>query len=62
MQFFFLTLEVVLGTSLPVQWLRLHASNAEGVAGDTGLSPGQGTKISQALRRDPKEKSRLVLV
>ena len=29
------------GTSLVVQWLRLHASNAEGV----GSIPGVGTKI-----------------
>jgi len=28
-------------TSLVVQWLRLHASNA----GDAGSIPGQGTKI-----------------
>ena len=32
------------GISLAVQWLRLHASNA----GDTGLTPGQGTKIPHA--------------
>ena len=29
------------GTSLAVQWLRLHASSAEGA----GSIPGQGTKI-----------------
>ena len=29
------------GNSMVVQWLRLHASNAE----DMGLVPGQGTKI-----------------
>ena len=35
------------GTSLVVaQWLRLHASNAS----DTGLIPGQGTKILHALQ------------
>ena len=28
------------GTSLAVQWLRLHAPNA----GDLGLIPGQGTR------------------
>ena len=33
-------------TSLKVQWLRLHASNA----GDTGSNPGQGTKISHARK------------
>ena len=32
------------GTSLAVQWLRLHASNA----GGTGSIPGQGTKIPHA--------------
>ena len=32
------------GTSLVVQWLRLHASNAEGA----GLIPHQGTKIPHA--------------
>ena len=34
------------GTSLPVQQLRLHSSNAEG----TGSMPGQGTKIPPATR------------
>ena len=38
------------GTSLSVQWLRLQASTA----GGTGLIPGQGTKILQAVR--PKKK------
>ena len=33
-----------IGTSLVVQWLRLHASTA----GGAGLSPGQGTKVPQA--------------
>ena len=33
------------GTSLVVQWLRLHAPNAEGM----GLIPGQGTKIPHAV-------------
>ena len=32
------------GTSLVVQWLRLHTSNA----GGAGLIPGQGTKIPHA--------------
>ena len=31
-------------TSLAVQWLRLHAASA----GDAGLTPGKGTKISHA--------------
>ena len=34
------------GTSLVVQWLRLHASNAEGM----GSIPGWGTKIPHAIR------------
>ena len=33
-----------LGTSLVAQWLRLHASTAQG----TGLIPGQGIKILHA--------------
>jgi len=33
-------------TSLVVQWLRLHASNA----GDAGSIPGQGTKILYAVQ------------
>ena len=33
-----------IGTSLPVQWLELHASRAEG----QGSTPGPGTKISNA--------------
>ena len=37
----------ITGTSLAVQGLRLHASNAEGM----GLIPGQGTKIPHALRQ-----------
>jgi len=32
------------GASLATQWLRLHASTAEGVS----LIPGQGTKIPYA--------------
>ena len=34
------------GTSLVVQWLKLHASTAEGM----GSIPGQGTKILHATR------------
>ena len=34
------------GTSLTVQWLRLHTSNA----GVLGLIPGQGTKIPLAVK------------
>ena len=35
-----------MGTSLAVQWLRVHASTAGGM----GLIPGQGTKIPHAVR------------
>ena len=38
------------GTSLVVQWLRFHASNAGGV----GLGPGWGTKIPHAVRMHEK--------
>ena len=38
------TTVVMVGTSLAVQWLRLHASPA----GGTGSIPGQETKIRQA--------------
>ena len=41
------------GTSLVVQWLRLHAPNAEGM----GLIPGQGTKIPHAKWQREKKKS-----
>ena len=41
-----------LGTSLAVQWLRLHAPNA----GDTGLIPGRGTKMPHAAWRSQKKK------
>ena len=40
------------GTSLPVQWLRLRASTA----GVVGLIPGQGTKILQAVQYGQKKK------
>ena len=40
-----------LGTSLAVQWLRLHASTA----GDTGSIPGQGTKILHARAAQPNK-------
>ena len=33
------------GTSLAIQWLRLHTSNA----GATGSIPGQGTKTTYAM-------------
>ena len=40
------------GTSLVVQWLRLHASTA----GDTGSIPGQGTKILHYMQCTPPQK------
>ena len=47
------------GTSLAVQWLRLHAPKA----GGTGSIPGQGTKILQgAVKKKQKKKNpKLVL-
>ena len=41
------------GTSLAVQWLRLHAF----IAGDTGLIPDQGTKIPHAMWCGKKKKN-----
>ena len=41
------------GTSLAVQWLRLHASNA----GDAGSIPGLGTKILHTTQHGQKKKS-----
>ena len=46
------------GTSLAVQWLRLHASTA----GSAGLIPGWGTKIPHATTRQQKKKSFLFLI
>ena len=43
--------EDFLGTSLAVQWLRLHASNARGV----GSIPGQGTKCPHAAAKKKKK-------
>ena len=40
------------GNSLAVQWLRFRASTA----GNTGLNPGQGTKILQATWHGQKHK------
>ena len=44
------TKEMPFGTSLVVQQLRLHISNAEGA----GSIPGQGTKISHAMQLKKK--------
>ena len=40
-----------LGTSLAVQWLRLHASKA----GGTGLTPGQGTPTQHGQKKRKEE-------
>ena len=40
------------GTSLAVQWLRLHTSTAV----DTGSIPGRGSKIPHAMRHGPKNR------
>ena len=40
------------GTSLAVQWLRLHASTAGGM----GLTPGRGTKMPHAVQHGQKKK------
>ena len=42
------------GTSLVVQWLRLHASTV----GGTGQIPGQGTKLLYAMWRSQKRKKK----
>ena len=39
------------GTSLEVQWLELHASNA----GDMGLIPGRGTKNLHVTQHSQKK-------
>ena len=46
------------GTSLVVQWLRLHASTA----GDTGSIPGQGTKILHYMQCTPPPKKRTRMI
>ena len=46
-------LNVQLGNSLAVQWLRLHLAYN---AGDVGLIPGWGAKIPQSSQ--PKKKTR----
>ena len=40
----------VAGTSLVVQWLRLHVPNAGGL----GFIPGWGTKIPHSATKDPE--------
>ena len=43
----------MIGNALATQWLRLCASNAEGL----GLIPGWGTKIPYAEQHDQKKVS-----
>ena len=43
------------GTSLAVQWLRLHASTS----GGAGLIPGRGTRIPHAAQSGQKKKKKL---
>ena len=47
-------LKDIVGTSLAVQWLRLHISTA----GDMGLIPGEGTRIPQATWHGQKKKKK----
>ena len=44
--------KAIWGTSLVIQWLRLHASSAGGAS----LIPGQGTKISHAVQPPSSQK------
>ena len=48
----------IMGNSLAVQWLGFCASTE----GDTGLIPGQGTKIPQATRHSQKKKKLEIIV
>ena len=41
-----------MGTSLAIQWLRLHASNSGGI----DLSPGQATKIPHVMQCSQKKR------
>ena len=50
-----ISLLISLGTSLVVQWLRLHTSLVRGV----GLSPGWGTKIPHAMAKKIKRKTKI---
>ena len=51
-------LELIIGTSLVVQWLGLHTSNAGGV----GLIPGHGTKIQHAVWCGQKKNDKIELI
>ena len=48
----------ILGTSLMLWWLRLHAPNAGGL----GLIPGQGTKIPHCGPKKKKKKSKKLAI
>ena len=45
-------------TSLAVQWLRLHAPNAQGI----GSIPGWGTKIPHAVLCGQKKKKKRIKI
>ena len=51
-------LEINCGTSLVVQWVRLHASNE----GGAGLIPGWGTKIPHTAQYGQKEKNKMDVI
>ena len=50
--------KIIVGTSLVVQWLKLHASNAR----DVGSISGRGTKIPHAAQRGQKIKKKKIIV
>ena len=52
---FFVLIFNLRGSSLPVQWLRLYSSTAEGA----GWIPGQRTKIPQAAQCGQKIKRKI---
>ena len=49
---------VLPGTSLAVQWLRLHASTAEG----EGSIPGWGTKIPHAAQCSQNKQTKYLII
>ena len=51
-------LEINCGTSLVVQWVRLHASSA----GGAGLIPGWGPKIPHTAQYGQKEKNKMDVI
>ena len=48
----------MIGNSLVVQWLGLHAFTAE----DLGSIPGWGTKIPQAVQNGQKKKNKQAMI